>query len=648
MQEHKAYRIVIRNFHPTTNTAEIRTALEEIGYQVRQITNVLYKHTKINLPIFFVDLEPSELNKDIFHVNHILHTKIKIEEPYKRRDIVQCLNCQEYGHTKTYCSHTPRCVRCAEHHPTSTCQKPRNLPAKCALCQGEHHANYKGCQIHKELQKLRNPNSRSNQPTSTNNQFNPKTTAKAPSAESNPSSFHNRTYANVTSNQEPPKSDSDQPDPDNPSSYRPITLLPFFSKLFEKLILTRIYPIIKEKKLIPDTQFGFREHHSTIHQIHRLADTIACSLEKKLYTSAVFLDISQAFDKGWHPGLLFKLKTFLPPSYYLFFKSYLSERHFLVRSGTEHSSISPILAGVPQGAVASPTLFNLYSADQPINPNTQIAEYADDKVIFSSHTDPGIVSTSLQNHLNDLSYWYSHWRVKINEKRLLEHENSVLHTQNVCSLKSLEISLNKEQGSIDKELQNLIKTEENHWRLILKTIVDIIMNLASEGSAFRGSGELIENIGKSNQSGKFLNLINLISHYNEPLKEHLERHKKGGLTYFSHGIQNEFLEIISNKIKREIISKIKSIKYYSIIFDCTPDTSHEEQMSKMIRYVVANENGCEIVESFLGFIRVYKKTSEALSEDIINSILQNDLSLDDCQGQSYDNGANIAGKSKGV
>jgi len=54
MQEHKAYRIVIRNLHPTTNTAEIRTALEEIGYQVRQITNVLHKHTKINLPISHV------------------------------------------------------------------------------------------------------------------------------------------------------------------------------------------------------------------------------------------------------------------------------------------------------------------------------------------------------------------------------------------------------------------------------------------------------------------------------------------------------------------------------------------------------------------------------------------------------------------
>jgi len=97
--------------------------------------------------------------------------------------------------------------------------------------------------------------------------------------------------------------------------------------------------------------------------------------------------------------------------------------------------------------------------------------------------------------------------------------------------------------------------------------------------------------------------------------------QKGVLTYFSHGIENKFLQIISDKIKREIISKIKSAKFYSIIFDCTPGTTQEEQMSK-------------IVERFLGCIRVRKKTGEALSEDNINSIIQNDLSLDDCCGQS--------------
>ena len=75
------------------------------------------------------------------------------------------------------------------------------------------------------------------------------------------------------------------PKPDKPientSSYRPISLLPFFSKLCEKLILKRIMPTINEKQIVPDTQFGFRNSHSTIHQIHRLVDTISLTLEKK-------------------------------------------------------------------------------------------------------------------------------------------------------------------------------------------------------------------------------------------------------------------------------------------------------------------------------------------------------------------------------
>lgn len=76
----------------------------------------LHKTIKINLPIFSIDLEPSVLSKDVFHVNQILYTKLKIEEQNKRRDLVQCHNCQDYGHTKTYCAHTPRCVRCASPH----------------------------------------------------------------------------------------------------------------------------------------------------------------------------------------------------------------------------------------------------------------------------------------------------------------------------------------------------------------------------------------------------------------------------------------------------------------------------------------------------------------------------------------------------
>lgn len=167
-QEDKSFRIVVRNLHPSTPTVDIGIAIQEIGYTVRSVTNVLHKTTKSKLPIFFVDLEPAEINQDIFHLNSLLNTKIKIEEPYKRREIIQCINCQEYGHSKTYCAYPSRCVRCNSNHSTSACNKTSDQPPVCVLCGGDHTANYRGCQVHKNLQKLHHSKSNSN------NKFNKK------------------------------------------------------------------------------------------------------------------------------------------------------------------------------------------------------------------------------------------------------------------------------------------------------------------------------------------------------------------------------------------------------------------------------------------------------------------------------------------
>ncbi|KAF0707613.1 Uncharacterized protein FWK35_00035033, partial [Aphis craccivora] len=137
----KPYRIVIRNLHPSTPTVDIGIAIEGEGYTVRQVSNIIHKTTKVKLPIFFVDLDPAEINKEIFNLISLLHTRVKIEEPHKRKDIVQCLNCQEYGHSRKYCAYPPRCVRCGEHHPSTSCVKTRDTPATCALCKGDHPAN---------------------------------------------------------------------------------------------------------------------------------------------------------------------------------------------------------------------------------------------------------------------------------------------------------------------------------------------------------------------------------------------------------------------------------------------------------------------------------------------------------------------------
>jgi predicted metallopeptidase len=91
-------------------------------------------------------------------------------------------------------------------------------------------------------------------------------------------------------------------------SYRPISLLQIMSKLFEKLILKRLKPIIAEKHLVPTHQFGFRKNHSTIDHVHRITDIIEKTLENKGVCATVFLDITQAFDRVWTRGLLHKLR----------------------------------------------------------------------------------------------------------------------------------------------------------------------------------------------------------------------------------------------------------------------------------------------------------------------------------------------------
>ena len=131
-------------------------------FEVRQVTNVLHRVNKNPLPLFFVDLEPTPKSKEIFELSSLLHTKIKIEEPHKSKVISQCLNCQEYGHTRAYCGYHPRCVRCGAGHQASDCPNPRNSPPKCALCSENHPANYKGCTIYKDLQRRKKPSSKSN------------------------------------------------------------------------------------------------------------------------------------------------------------------------------------------------------------------------------------------------------------------------------------------------------------------------------------------------------------------------------------------------------------------------------------------------------------------------------------------------------
>jgi len=206
LREDKPTRVVLRNLHPTTSTELIKSELELRLFEVRKVTNVLHKSTKSPLPLFFIDLEPTDHSNEIFKLSDFLHTKIKVEEPYKSKVISQCLNCQDYGHTRAYCGYPSRCVRCSAFHPSTECTKKRDTAAKCALCSGDHPANYKGCSVYKELQRRKTPTTKSNFlhdnfKHNVNNNYNVKANHPLPTSFGNNSDAPPKTYAQATSSQ---------------------------------------------------------------------------------------------------------------------------------------------------------------------------------------------------------------------------------------------------------------------------------------------------------------------------------------------------------------------------------------------------------------------------------------------------------------
>jgi hypothetical protein len=116
----------------------------------------------------------------------------------------------------------------------------------------------------------------------------------------------------------------------------------------------------------------------------------------------VFLDVSQAFDRVWHSGLLYKIKQILPPSYFNLLKSYLNDRKFQIRVGNEMSELQTIKAGVSQGSVLGPTLYTLFTSDVPTSSNTTLGTFADDIAILSVHEEPDTAASNLQHHLSAL------------------------------------------------------------------------------------------------------------------------------------------------------------------------------------------------------------------------------------------------------
>ena len=172
-------------------------------------------------------------------------------------------------------------------------------------------------------------------------------------------------------------------------NYRPISILPVFSKLLERIMYNRVYKHVISNNLLYEKQFGFQKQCSTETAILQLSKEIYESFDKNQFTLGVFVDLSKAFDTVNHQILINKLKYFGITEIYLeWFRSYLNNRkQFISYDNNKISSLQNVSCGVPQGSILGPLLFllyvnDLYKASSILKP----IMFADDTNFFYSLT----------------------------------------------------------------------------------------------------------------------------------------------------------------------------------------------------------------------------------------------------------------------
>lgn len=247
------------------------------------------------------------------------------------------------------------------------------------------------------------------------------------------------------------------PIPKANNEYRPIAILPYLSKVFEKLLHQQMHSYIQDNGLLTDRQSGFRSKHSCTTALIDVSEEIRASIDDGYITFLVLLDHSKAFDTVDHNILCMKLKTMFKfsDSSTRLICSYLGNRHQSVFANNKKSRSLPVLKGVPQGSILGPLLFTIYINDltkQILYSNVHL--YADDvQVYISAHkTNIDDCVHKLNEDLDRIHNWTTANGLCLNPSK---SKCLVITPKSMKALLEPDIFLNNQRIELVKTTKNL-------------------------------------------------------------------------------------------------------------------------------------------------------------------------------------------------